>query len=115
MGLEIFLTQTRSRKAHSQYLQRAAQIVDLVNILSCKCACPETAPGIRTHQSFLNETLQSLPHRCATHSQLLRKRNIRKPLLFAPADHDNALPDLFIRVINNSRYSAALLAPEQIK
>ncbi len=55
MRLEVFLAQARSRQAYGQYLQCAAQIVDFVNILGSECVRPETTPGIRTHQTFLNE------------------------------------------------------------
>src|SRR5438105_9734195 len=115
MGLEVFLAQARSRQAYGQHLQCAAQIVDFVNILGSEGARPETAPGIRTYQPFLNEALQSLAYRCATYSQLLSQSDIRKPLLLAPADHDDALPDLFISVIHDCGHSDALLSPEQIK
>src|ERR1700737_3183133 len=116
MRLEVFLAQARSRQAYGQHLQCSAQIIDFVNILGSECACPETAPGIRTHQSFLNEALQSLAHWCAAHSpQLLSQCDIRKPLLLASTDHDDALPDLFVSVIHNCGHGRALLSPDQIK
>src|SRR6266566_3135423 len=101
LRLKVFLAQSRSRQKNGQRLQCAAQVIDFVNILGAECARPETAPGIRTYQSFLNEPLQCLAHRCAAHSQLFRQSDIRKPLLLTPADHDNALPDLFVSVICN--------------
>src|SRR2546421_12420783 len=115
MRLEVFLAQARSRQAYGQPLQCSAQIVDFVNILSSECARPETAPGIRTYQPFLNEALQCLAYRRAAHPQLLSQSNIRKPLLLAPTDHHDALPDLFISVIHNGRHGTALLSPQQIK
>src|SRR6266852_4600787 len=93
LRLEVFLAQTRSGQTYGKHLQCAAQFIDFVYILGSECVRPETAPGIRAHQSFLNEALQGLAHRRAAHSQLLSESDIRKPLLLAPADHDDALPD----------------------
>src|SRR6266699_48872 len=114
LRLKVFLAQSRSRQKNGQRLQCAAQVIDFVNILGAECARPETAPGIRTCQSFLNEPLQCLAHRCAAHSQLFRQSDIRKPLLLTPADHDNALPDLFVSVIHNCGHDGALLSQSKL-
>src|SRR6266700_615716 len=80
LRLKVFLAQSRSRQKNGQRLQCAAQVIDFVNILGAECARPETAPGIRTYQSFLNEPLQCLAHRCAAHSQLFSQSDIRNSL-----------------------------------
>src|SRR5437868_2018341 len=102
MSLQVLVVEARSRQANSQHLQSTSQIINFVDILGSECARPETAPWIRSHQSFLNKTFQGLAYRCATHPQLFSQRDIGKPLFLAPTNHDDVLPELFIGVVNNT-------------
>src|SRR5205823_4934617 len=112
LSLEVLVAQARSSQADSQHFQSATQLVDFVNILGSEGAGPETAPGIRTDQPLMNKPLQGLAHWSTAHSQLLSQRDIREPLLFTSTEHDDPLPQLFIRIIHHRRHSTALLPPE---
>src|SRR6266566_7106216 len=115
MRFEVLMTEMRRCQAKGQNFQGTAQIINFVDILGCERACPETAPWISTHQPFLDKAFQCLAHWRATYPQLFSQGHIRKPLLLASTNHDDALPDLFVSVIHNSGHSGALLSPEQIK